>query len=314
MRFFWTGNLKNPKPISFALSFFILFLILFWIGNFVNFWFKFGFSIEMIGNFLFGEPDFPLKISPAQVLEEAHINLFVIGILFLCLSALLIYSQLKDRTKIYLIASIGVSGIIYIFIDLLILSLGREFSWLKIFAFSLFQSVILVTLIIIITFPKLDNRNGKKFIAYIVFIFAILNLIFVVINLFVYSEKIGLSISQTSDYYLGNHQKFIKQKSIQGAISISQLHFLPMAIYILTLAHFIYLVNEKFNLSLTFLLFSMSLIDNISGILILYFGKLFSVVKFISFLSLEFLLFVSSLLIILKLIISKFNFPNRGRI
>jgi hypothetical protein len=29
---------------------------------------------------------------------------------------------------------------------------------------------------------------------------------------------------------------------------------------------------------------------------------------------LEFLLFVSSLLIILKLIISKFNFPNRGRI
>jgi hypothetical protein len=29
---------------------------------------------------------------------------------------------------------------------------------------------------------------------------------------------------------------------------------------------------------------------------------------------LEFLLFVSSLLIILKLISSKFNFPNRGRI
>jgi len=314
MRFFWTGNLKNPKPIGFALAFFILFLILFWIGNFVNFWFKFEFSVEKIGNYLFGEPDFPLKISPAQVLEEAHINLFVIGILFLCLSALLIYSQLKDRAKIYLIASTSVSGIIYIFIDLLILSLGREFSWLKIFAFSLFQLVILIALIIIITFPKLDNRNGKKFIAYIVFIFAILNLIFVVINLFVYSEKIGLSISQTGDYYLGNPQKLIKQKSIQGAISISQLHFLPMAIYILTLAHFIYLVNEKFNLSLTLLLFSMSLIDNISGILILYFGKVFAVVKFISFLSLEFLLFVSSLLIILKLISSKFNFPNRGRI
>lgn len=314
MRFFWTGNLKNPKPIGFALAFFILFLILFWIGNFVNFWFKFEFSVEKIGNYLFGEPDFPLKISPAQVLEEAHINLFVIGILFLCLSALLIYSQLKDRAKIYLIASTSVSGIIYIFIDLLILSLGREFSWLKIFAFSLFQLVILIALTIIITFPKLDNRNGKKFIAYIVFIFAILNLIFVVINLFVYSEKIGLSISQTGDYYLGNPQKLIKQKSIQGAISISQLHFLPMAIYILTLAHFIYLVNEKFNLSLTLLLFSMSLIDNISGILILYFGKVFAVVKFISFLSLEFLLFVSSLLIILKLISSKFNFPNRGRI
>ncbi len=312
MRFFWTGNLKNPKPIGFALSFFTLFLFLFWLGNFANFWFKFEFSVEKISNYLFGEPDFPLKISPAQVLEEAHVNFFILGILFLCLSALLTYSRLKDSTKIYLIASIGISGIFHTSIDLLILSLGREFSWLKIFAFLFFQSTILIAIITIVTVSKLDNRNGKKFIAYIIFIFAILNLFFVAINLFIYSEKLGLSISQTSDYYLGNPEKLINKKSIQGVISISQIHFLPMAIYILTLAHFVYLVSEKFNFMLTFLLFLTALIDNISGILILYFGKAFAAIKLISFLFLELFLSLASLLIIFKLISLKFNFPNHG--
>jgi len=314
MRFFWTGKIKNSKPISFAISFFLLFLLLFWFGNILNFWFKFKFSVEEISNYLFGDPEFPSEISPAQILEEAHINLFVLGILFLCLSALLIYSGLKDRTKIYFILSLGASGILYTFSDLLVLLLGREFAWLKLLLFAIFQLIILLSITIFFTAKKSNDKNGKKFIAFIIFTFALLNILFATMNFFIYAEKIGLSITQTSEYYLGNPEKFMKQKSIQGIIAISQIHFLPMAIYLLTLTHFLYLVNGKFNLTLTFSLFLTSLLDNISGIFILYLNEIFAIVKLISFILFEILLLLSSTLIIYRLITLKFNFPNHGHI
>lgn len=48
MRFFWTGETKNFKPIHVAIFLFTVFVFLFWIGAFVHFGMKFGYSVEKI--------------------------------------------------------------------------------------------------------------------------------------------------------------------------------------------------------------------------------------------------------------------------
>ena len=63
MRFFWTGETKNFKPIHVAIFLFTVFVFLFWIGAFVHFGMKFGYSVEKIQYYFWGEPDFPSEVS-----------------------------------------------------------------------------------------------------------------------------------------------------------------------------------------------------------------------------------------------------------
>ncbi|MEN3038261.1 MAG: hypothetical protein ABDI07_03760 [Candidatus Kryptonium sp.] len=316
MKFLWTGNVKNSKPIHTAILLFTGFVFLFWISAFVNFGLKFGYSVEKIETYFFGEPDFPNEISIAHISEETHVNLFVFSILFLCISALLVYSNIDEKLKKGLILTFASSGLLYSLSDYIVISLGNGYGVLKMFLFLLFQTVIFLSLLII-WFKSSGNRrdNGNsKFLALLIFLFAIFNMFFVGLNFILFSEKIGFTISNVVDYYLGNAEKFIKPKSIKGLFEIAYLHLIPMALYLITLIHFVYVVNDKFNITLTVLLFASALVDNFSGILIVLLGREIAGVKLFSFFMLQFLLFLSSVILIYKLIVLRFNFPNRGRI
>lgn len=312
MRFFWTGNFKSSKPIQIAISLFIFFIFLFWVWNFIYFGLKFGYSVEKIGDYFFGEEDFPVEISLSQIAEEAHVNLFVFSLLFLCISAILVYTGLSKKVKIYFILSFAVSGFLYVVSDYLVLYLGREFAFLKLVLFFVFQIMILSS--VLVSLRRGSRNDSKKILAVIIFIFAIFNFGFVVFNFVLFANKIGFGISDVVDYYLGNPQKFIKPKSMLGLIEISYFHFLPIALYLITLSHFVFLVNSRFNVALTILLFLSALLDNVSGILIVLFGPGFAVMKFISFFVLQILLLTSSFVLIYKLLVFKFNFPNREHI
>ncbi len=310
MKFFWTGNFKSSKPIQIAISFFIFFIFLFWVGNFIYFGLKFGYSVEKIEYYFFGERDFPVEISPSQIAEEVHVNLFVFSLLFLCISAILAYNSFTEKMKIYFIIVYAVSGLLYVVSDYLVLYLGRKFAFLKLVLFFVFQIMILISVLVGL---KRGSKNGfGKILAIIIFLFAIFNLGFVFFNFVLFANKIGFGISNVAEYYLGNPQKFMKPKSLLGLIEVSYFHFLPMALYLITLSHFIFLVSSKFNVMLTILLFSSALIDNVSGILIVLFGASFAFVKFIFFFVLQILLLISSFVLIYKLLIFKFNFPNRA--
>lgn len=316
MKFFWTGNLKSYRPIHIGILIFTVFIFLFWLSAFVHFGFKYGYSIEKVENYFFGEPEFPSEISIAQIYEQAHVNLFVFALLFLCISALVIYSGVAERFKLWLILGLAILTFLYPFSDFLVILLGRRYVFLKIFMFLIFQVVIFLSLVIV-WFKSLGNRknNGSsKFLAILVFSFAVLNLVFVGLNFALFEKKIGFTVSEVIDYYLGNPEKFIKPKSISGLIEVSYFHFLGMALYLITLVHFVYIVSDKFNIALTFFLFVFALADNLGGILIVMFGRGFAGVKLFSFFLFQFLLIVSSLILISKLVILKFNFPNRGRI
>ncbi len=316
MRFFWTGNLTSPKPIKIAIILFSIFVIFFIVGNFIHFGLKYGYSIDKVENYFFGSDDFPVEISLTQVLEEAHVNLFVFSFLFLCLSALIVYSNLGENVKFFFVVMFAFSSFMYAISDFLLVELGRGFGFLKIFLFILFQ-LNLIAGIILGLFKGFNGRrtNGaSKKLALIIFIFAIFNFAFVVLNFFLFERKIGLKVSDICDYYLGNPEKFIKPKSLIGTLGISYFHFLPMALYLLTILHFVFLVNDKFNVVLTILLFLTALIDNVSGVFIVIFGDGFAIVKFVSFLLFEFFLLFASVILIYKFLKMRFNFPNRGRI
>jgi hypothetical protein len=305
MRFFLNNDLKL-KPIRIATILFLIFILFFWVGNFIHFWLKFNFSVTQIENYFFGSEDFPAVIPIVQILEETHINLFVFGILFLSLSALVIYSKIKDAVKIYLIIFLAFTLLLYACSDLIIIYAGREFSSLKLFTFFVYQITVLFS-ILISSQTNSQNSNGKRLLAVIIFIFALFNIIFVTINFFIYTEKIGLSFNGTLEYYLGNAEKFMKGKTISGLMLISTMHFIPMAVYIFTLLHFIFLLNEKYNLFLTILAFLSAFFDNLSGFLIILVSKYFAFVKLLSFFTLEILLVFCSLLIFFYLIRNKFN-------
>jgi len=303
MRFFLNGDLKI-KPVKIAIIIFLIFIILFWIANVLHFWLKFDFSINRIEHYFFGDQDFPETIPIANILEETHINLFIVGVLFLCLSALIIYSKITDFIKTYFIIYLALSSLLYAGSDLIIIQLGRDFSSLKLYAFIIYQINILLS--ILISFKVNDhNSNRKKLLSLIIFIFAFFNLIFVTINFFTYSEKIGLSFNNTLEYYLGNADKFIKGKTISGLMLISTMHFIPMAIYIFTLLHFIFILNERYNITLTVLTFISAFFDNVSGFLIILYSKYFSYLKLLSFITLEVLLILCSLFIFFNLIRNK---------
>lgn len=175
---------------------------------------------------------------------------------------------------------------------------------MKLYAFIIYQINILLS--ILISFKVNDhNSNRKKLLSLIIFILAFFNLIFVTINFFTYSEKIGLSFNNTLEYYLGNADKFIKGKTISGLMLISTMHFIPMAIYIFTLLHFIFILNERYNITLTVLTFISAFFDNVSGFLIILYGKYFSYLKLLSFITLEVLLIFCSLFIFFNLIRNK---------
>ncbi len=311
MRFFWTGNFRDVKPIQIAILFFIFFILLFWFGNFFHFGLKYGYSIKSIEYFYFGDEEFTFEIPQAQLTEETHINLFIVSLLFLCISALMGYNGFSNRFKIVWIAFLFIVSLLYAISDYLVIFSGRKFAFLKLILFLLFQ--ISVFLSLLFSFRKNSQNGSRKILAVIIFLFAITNLFFVAINFHLYLNKIGLGINNIAEYYLGNQAKFIKPKSLTGLIQISYFHFLAMALYLMTLSHFLFLMNDKFNISITLLLFFFALTDNLSGILIVLIGISFSIVKLISFLLFQILLIVTSGIIISRLIKLKFSFSNNNR-
>lgn len=306
MKFLASGGIKGNRALYAAIWLFLTLLLLYWAGNLAYFFVKFGFSTERIASFLFGDPEFPDPISISFLLEKLHSGLFLFGMLFLTLASMILQTDYQAKWKLVLVGSIFLWGAADLFADFIILLAGRDASFLKTAFFLLYEASLITSIAAIAVFllkkegdrTNLNgNQNGRRRGA---MLFALINLLFVAVNVALFVKKIGVSACDVRRYYAGSPDDFIQPKSLEGLLETANIHFLAVSLYLLTLAHFISMIDLKRRGYLIAALFELALINIISGFLVRFIAADFAVLKLSSFLLFNILLLFSSALIILS--------------
>lgn len=105
MRFFISADIKRNKALYYAVLAFLIFSLLFWIASWISFYGKYGLSYESLFKYYFMDPEFPQKISIAQISEDIHINLFLHGLMLLTLLSIFNLFGQNQNFKLFIILS-----------------------------------------------------------------------------------------------------------------------------------------------------------------------------------------------------------------
>ena len=108
-------------------------------------------------------------------------------------------------------------------------------------------------------------------------------------NALLYFNKMSLTYTSVTEYYLGSEEKFMQPRSYQGMLEISHFHFFAMGILLLTLTHLMLFVPLPAERKPWFIIipFTSALIDEGSGWLVRFIHPLFAYLKIGGFLALE---------------------------
>jgi len=183
MRFFISARLKNNKPLYYMVIFFLFLSLIFWLSSWLYFYSKYRFSYETLYRYFFQDPEFPERISLAQLSEDLHIQTFLNAFYLLTIFALFILTSLPSSVKAFALLLSFLSCVSYLYSDLLILYLSPTFVYLKLFSFIGFQLinlfVILYTLLALLTSreDKYTDINLLKLVMFF-FFFAFNGLLF----------------------------------------------------------------------------------------------------------------------------------------
>jgi len=300
MRFFISANIKENKPLYYAVLFFLLFLLLYWLASWVFFYTKYGFTYSSVFKYFFMDQEFPEAISLSQVSEDLHIGLFLKAFFLLVLLSLFLLSTFSDRLKTSLVILSFLLGLLESLSDLLILYLSPLFIYLKLlsfFGFQLSTGIVLLLTLIFLLHKGDEGSPGRSQIKLVIFLFALLLVAFVLTNFLIFFSKMGTSVESIKDYYLGNPQNFSKPKTFDGMFKVLYPHLLSMAVFSITVAHFVFFTPAKGKVFLSASLFLLSFLDNMLGLLIRFLHPDFALIKLLTFLSLQALLLYASLLL-----------------
>ena len=305
MRFFISSNIKSNAPLYMTVIFFLAFTLLFWATNWFYYHWKFGLTYRKMFAYFFTDPEFPERIPTAQLLEDIHIQLFLYSLFLLALSSIFVHKCVRDRVKYALIGASFGSGILEPVSGLLPVFISPLFIYLKIFLFLLFQisTGLMIFFALKLYLTKEKEEPPERGILYtLVFLFAGSVIIFATINFFLFIAKFGILPSQVATYFLGNHELFIKKKTLQGLMNVFNPHLISMAVYIFTVVHFAFFTNLRRKIYWSVLLFGFAFLDNASGPLILYFGLPMAYVKSVSFIIFTGCLYYTALLVMISII------------
>jgi len=108
-------------------------------------------------------------------------------------------------------------------------------------------------------------------------------------NALLYFQKMGLTYTSVTEYYLGSEEKFLPPRSYQGMLEISHFHLFAMGILLLTLTHLMLFVPLRPEIKPWFIVipFMSAMLDEGSGWLVRFVHPLFAYVKIVGFLGLE---------------------------
>ncbi|MEJ7619361.1 MAG: hypothetical protein WKI46_00900 [Aquificaceae bacterium] len=302
MRFFISANIKKNTPLYYAVLFFLVFALLFWLASWVHFYSKYGFSYESLVRYFFMDPDFPERVSIAQVSEDFHVGVFIHGMLLITLFSLLNITALSKKVKLILITSTSLFALLFLLSDFLILLLGTKTVMLKLLSFLAYQLNYLITWLLTTLYILRDEQNSPKTDALklISLAFALFSLFFLFSNFLNFHAKMGFGVEGIRNYFLGNPDLFVKGKSFKGVFKVFYPHLIAMAVYSLALAHLLPFagVKRRTALWIGIFLFVFSFLDNLTSLLLLFLGSPLAYLKLLSFWSFQLLAVGSSLMLL----------------
>ena len=108
-------------------------------------------------------------------------------------------------------------------------------------------------------------------------------------NGLLYFQKMGLSYTSVTEYYLGSEERFLQPRTYQGMLEVSHFHLFAMGLLLLTLTHLMLFVPIGSNLKAWFIVipFSSALVNEGSSWLVRFVHPLFAYLKIAGFLALE---------------------------
>ncbi|ACN98737.1 putative membrane protein [Sulfurihydrogenibium azorense Az-Fu1] len=299
MKFVITGNVRKNKGVYFGLWGFLIFALLFWLSGFLYYYINFGFGYESLFKYYFTDVDFPEKISIKQVIENVHINLFINSFLvFIILSIFNIFNY-KPSIKLFIIVATSISGLLYSISDLIVYYL-ENILILKPVLFLAFQFFVGLSLFMsIYGLLKINSNPNLKLLKLNIALFSFGIIVFFLLNVLLFYNKIGFCVECVKTYYLGSQELYTKPKTLEGVFKVFYPHLIPLALISFTLIHLLFFTSFNKTLSLILGVFGFisSFIDNLSGLLIRYVSEVFSAVKLLSFFLLE-LSFIVGFLIV----------------
>ncbi len=131
--------------------------------------------------------------------------------------------------------------------------------------------------------------SKNRLLQLIIVLFVVYVAVLWLTNALLYFNKMGLTYTSVSEYYLGSEEKFLPPRSYQGMLEIAHFHLFAMGILLLTLTHLMLFVPLRAELKPWFIVvpFSAALLDEGSGWLVRFVHPLFAYVKIIGFVVLE---------------------------
>ena len=303
MRFFISANIKKNTPLYYAVLFFLVFALLFWLASWVHFYSKYGFSYESLVRYFFMDPDFPERVSIAQVSEDFHVGIFLHSIMLITLFSLLNLTVINLKLKLTLIVLTGFLALLYLSSDFLIIFTWTGLVWLKFLSFLAYQIAFFITWLLTTIYLLKDSIKPPQVnsLRVLSFIFGLFSLLFLSSNFLNFYSKMGFGVEGIKNYFLGNPELFIKGKSFEGVYKIFYPHLISMAIYSLILAHLLPFagLKRKTSFLLTISVFFFSSLDNLSSLLLMYVSPYMAYVKLFSFWSFQITaLYASAVMII----------------
>lgn len=136
---------------------------------------------------------------------------------------------------------------------------------------------------------------------YSILYFLAFSLLLVLSGIMLFEEKIGFSIVNITEYYLGNEEKFITSKTTSGILKIVLPHIFAFGLFSMVLLHFLIFTKHRDTRTLKILIYAIFLsgfLEIFSPFMIFFGSPFFAYIKILSFILFESLvLYISWLLI-----------------
>ena len=132
----------------------------------------------------------------------------------------------------------------------------------------------------------------QKAYKYTVLYFLLFSLLLLLSSILLFGEKIGFLQEAILLYYLGDEEKFLIAKSMSGVLKIVLPHIFAFGLFCMVVLHFVVFTKSnrsKFMKFFIYGLFTFSLLEIFTPLLIINGFEIFTYLKLISFLLFEFL-------------------------
>ena len=163
MRFVVTGEWNRNRLLQTIVILYALYVMLLWVTNALLYFEKMNLDPASVVNYYLGnEAEYRTPRSYGGLLEVTHFHLFAMGKLLLVLTHLNLFTPVRGSVKAWLIAVPFLSGFLSEGASWLVRYGGPEFAIVKVFAFLLLQTSLLV-LVVVSLWSVFGKKQGQNY-------------------------------------------------------------------------------------------------------------------------------------------------------